>query len=160
MSVQTHKLLVNKFTGKVDNYVAYKMDENIPYNPKEQVFISIDSANPYYKNLVSDPPEDLGDIALFDSYWDFDAGSWVFPEPPQHNITLEFLKQVRDNMLKTTDDIMIDIDISDEDKVGWATYRQQLRDYFVDFDVTQDLTQIVWPKNPDDSKALANGGGQ
>ncbi len=64
--------------------------------------------------------------------------------------TLEYLRNIRDNLLKHSDwTQMPDAPLSDAKKAEWATYRQQLRDLPSSYTDDDDLNSIVFPTKPD-----------
>ena len=64
--------------------------------------------------------------------------------------TLEYLRNIRDNLLKHSDwTQMPDAPLSDSKKAEWATYRQQLRDLPSSYTDDDDLNSIVFPTKPD-----------
>jgi hypothetical protein len=64
------------------------------------------------------------------------------------------IREKRDNLLKESDYTQI-LDanlVSDEDKILWFKYRQELRDLPEKFD---DVSRVVWPKSPKEEKEEA-----
>lgn len=65
----------------------------------------------------------------------------------------DFLKQIRNNILIETDDIIAEIDDAVQ-LARWQAYRQKLRTFFDDKPEGYDFVGFTWPDNPNNIDAL------
>lgn len=64
--------------------------------------------------------------------------------------TTQYLRDKRNQKLKISDwTQMPDSPLSNEKKLEWATYRQQLRDLPVGYTDENEWSDIVWPTKPE-----------
>tara|TARA_R110000737_G_scaffold211194_1_gene228795 strand:- start:104 stop:310 length:207 start_codon:yes stop_codon:yes gene_type:complete len=58
-------------------------------------------------------------------------------------------KNMRNNLLRLSDYTQFnDSPLSDEKKVAWATYRQELRDLMSNLDDLDHVDEVTWPIEP------------
>ena len=58
-------------------------------------------------------------------------------------------KNIRNNLLRLSDYTQFnDSPLSEEEKVAWATYRQELRDLMSDLDDIDHVDDVTWPVEP------------
>lgn len=66
------------------------------------------------------------------------------------DITWEKIKKIRNYFLEKSDWTQLnDVNLSNEDKLKWASYRKELRDITVNF---RNPLEVVWPISPTISK--------
>ena len=145
-----HKILVEKETGKIITPV-YLIENERPA-PPDCVWHTIEEGTWLYKHFSMDPPEDISHLSIEETFWDFEAEEWI--EVPTASIpTFENTKRNRNELLKLSDRVFSTI--TDPVEVArWTTYRQQLRDAFVDLPVDFDWNMFVFPRTPTDIDEL------
>jgi len=63
------------------------------------------------------------------------------------DITWDKIKQIKNLLLQKSDwTQLIDIDLSEEDKLKWSAYRKQLRDITTTF---RNPSEVEWPISPE-----------
>lgn len=144
----THKILVSKETGKMIFPVHLADDPRPTPLDAEWIFLVPESAA--YKYLVSF--EDVSHLDMEETYWDFSTESWV--EVPSKAVpTLARTKFNRNELLKQTDRVFAQV-TDPEEIEQWITYRKGLRELFDSLPEDFDLNMIVFPRTPNDIKAL------
>lgn len=65
------------------------------------------------------------------------------------DITWDKIKQIRNLLLQKSDwTQLIDVDLSEENKLKWSAYRKELRDITETF---RNPSEVQWPISPDNS---------
>ena len=58
-------------------------------------------------------------------------------------------RNIRTNLLRLSDYTQFnDSPLSEEEKVAWATYRQELRDLMSNLDGLEHVDNVTWPVEP------------
>jgi len=146
----THKILLNKDTGKVVQPV-YLVENERP-EPPDCIWHFIEAGTWLHDHFCCDPPIDISHIDIEEAYFDFESNTWN--EVPSSSVpSFSKTKFNRNELLKQTDRTISAL--TDIDKINsWALYRQQLRNMFVGVPEDVDWNMIVFPRNPDDIAVL------
>lgn len=146
MATPTHKILVEKATGKIVQPV-HTIDSERPEPPDCQWHI-IEEGTWLWDHFCEDPPKDISHIDIDNSYLDFETGQWV--EVPTSSLpSFENAKFCRNELLKQSDRTVSRI-TDPEELAKWTVYRQQLRNMFVGIPEDFDWNMLVFPRSPDD----------
>ena len=121
-------------------------------------FYSPETKGFYHSEIHADMPEDVFEVSD-ELYSDLIVGQSQgtiivyqnrqlklvnFVPPP---ITWEGVRNLRNRRLSACDWTQLsDAQLSSEDRIRWAAYRQELRDITIAFDSPSD---VVWPLSPD-----------
>jgi hypothetical protein len=151
----THKILVNKETGKMI-YPVYPIDAPRPAPPDAE-WHEIQPNSIPYKIFIS--TEDLTHLDLGEVYWDFEGNNWI-EVPTSSVVTFEHVKTNRNELLKSSDRHIAQA--TDQTEINqWIAYRAGLRTLFENKSADFDWNMIVFPRMPSDINALhekaANG---
>lgn len=146
----THKILVDNNTGKIRPPIHPINSDHV--KPDETTWIPLEPGTSLYGHFCCEPPIDISHIDLDEIFWDFKQRAWVevlsIKKP-----SLESHKQARNFLLKISDKIIADL-LDPDDIQSWIDYRQQLRTMFDGLSADTDWNTIVFPRSPNDLKAL------
>lgn len=150
MATPTHKILIEKATGKIVPPV-YTIDSERP-EPPDCLWHIIQPGTWLWDHFCEDPPKDIGHIDIDNSYFDFESDQWN--EVPSSSVpSFENAKFCRNELLKQSDRVVSKI-TDPAELAKWTTYRQQLRNMFVGIPEDFDWNMLVYPRSPDDIAEL------
>lgn len=143
------KILVDDTTGKIVSPI-YPANDLRPEPPNE-TWITIQEGTLPYKAYISN--EDISNIDLQNSYWDFSNSVWVEVPSPRTSISKATAVFARDARLIASDKVFENLTDTTEIN-AWIDYRQKLRTLFDNLPDNYNWNELVYPKSPDDIKAL------
>lgn len=146
----THKILVNKETGKLMQPV-YKIDDPRPC-PLDAEWIEIQPGTALHNHYCVEPPIDVSHLDLDEMYWDFQSQTWIEVDTDKLP-SYEKTKFNRNELLKQSDRVFATVTDPVEIE-GWKKYRQELRDMFVGKSADYDWNMVVFPRTPIDIAEL------
>ena len=151
MSQITHKILVNKYTGKIVQPV-HEVTSEFP-EPPDCVWKEIVPGTHLYGHFCVEPPEDLSHLDINESYFNFQTNQWVEVASTLQTGSIDQNKKIRNDLLKQSD-VFLAEEFDPEIIQQWIDYRAKLRAVFDELADDFDHTTIVWPRTPRDIAEL------